>query len=47
MKEPVAVSEHVTTSRGLGTALDFGLAIVERYCGKEKADEIATAVVYK
>lgn len=47
LKEPVAVSDHVTTSRGLGTALDFGLAIVERYCGKEKADEIATAVVYK
>lgn len=43
----VAVSDHVTTSRGLGTAIDFALAIVERYCGKEKADEIATAIVYR
>lgn len=47
LKAPVAVSEHVTTSRGLGTAIDFGLAIVERYCGKDKADEIAKAIVYR
>lgn len=47
VRESVVVSDHVTTSRGLGTAIDFGLAIVERYCGKEKADEIATAIVYR
>lgn len=42
----VEVSEHVTTSRGLGTAIDFGLAIVERYQGKDEADKIAEAIVY-
>lgn len=47
LEKPVAVSDHVTTSRGLGTAIDFGLAIVERYCGKEKADEVARAIVYR
>ncbi|MCH5275662.1 MAG: DJ-1/PfpI family protein [Lachnospiraceae bacterium] len=43
---PVEVSEHVTTSRGMGTAIPFGLAIVERFCGKEKAQELAKAIVY-
>lgn len=43
----VEISEHVTTSRGLGTAIDFGLAIVERYKGKEEADRIAKAIVYR
>lgn len=43
----VEVSEHVTTSRGLGTAIDFGLAIVERYKGKAEADRIAEAIVYR
>lgn len=43
----VEVSEHVTTSRGLGTAIPFALAIVERFCGKEKAEELAKGVVYR
>lgn len=42
----VEVSEHITTSRGLGTAINFGLAIVERYQGKEEADKIAESIVY-
>ena len=46
-QKSVAVSDHVTTSRGLGTAIDFGLAIVERFEGKEKADQIAKAIIYK
>lgn len=43
----VEVSEHITTSRGLGTAIDFGLAIVERYQGKNEADKIAESIVYR
>ncbi len=46
-RNSVEVSEHVTTSRGLGTAIDFGLAIVERYKGKAEADRIAKAIVYR
>ena len=46
-ENPVEVSGHVTTSRGMGTAILFGLAIVERFCGKEKADALAKGVVYR
>lgn len=44
---PVEVSGHITTSRGLGTAIPFALAIVERFCGRDKAEELAKGVVYK
>lgn len=44
---PVEVSGHITTSRGLGTAIPFALAIVERFCGREKAEELAKSVVYQ
>lgn len=43
----VEVSEHVTTSRGMGTAIDFGLAIVERYQGREAAEDLAEKIVYR
>ena len=46
-QNPVEISEHVTTSRGMGTAMDLGLTIVERFKGKETADKLAEAVVYK
>lgn len=46
-QNPVEISEHVTTSRGMGTAMDLGLAIVERFKGREAADKLAEAVVYK
>lgn len=46
-QEPVEVSDHITTSRGMGTAMELGLAIVERFQGREAADELARTVVYK
>lgn len=46
-QNPVEVSDHVITSRGLGTAIPFALAIVECFCGKECAEELATAIVYR
>ncbi len=46
-RNPVEISDHVTTSRGMGTAIDLGLAIVERFQGKEAADKLAETVVYK
>jgi 4-methyl-5(b-hydroxyethyl)-thiazole monophosphate biosynthesis len=39
-KEKVVEDGLVVTSRGAGTALEFGLALVERLCGVEKADEV-------
>ncbi len=44
---PVEISDHVITSRGMGTAIDFGLAIAGILAGKEKADQTAEAIVYK
>lgn len=45
-RQPVEVAEHVTTSRGMGTAIDFALAILERFQGREAADEMAEKIVY-
>jgi 4-methyl-5(b-hydroxyethyl)-thiazole monophosphate biosynthesis len=45
--EPVCVSGQFITSRGLGTAVDFGLKLIEILISKEKADAIANAIVYK
>lgn len=43
----VAIDGRFITSRGVGTAIDFSLALIEILCSKEKADEIARSVVYK
>ena len=42
----VVVDGNVTTSRGLGTAVDFALSLIGQLLGEEKADEIAESVVY-
>ena len=42
---PVVVDGTVLTSRGAGTALDFGLAIVEKLAGREKALEIRDSML--
>lgn len=44
---PVEVSGNVITSRGMGTAIDFGLAILRIFSGEEKADELAKGIVYR
>ena len=44
---PVEVDGTVITSRGVGTAIPFALAIVEYYLGGEKARELAHAIVYR
>ena len=38
---------RILTSRGLGTAIDFSLAIIENLISEEKAKEIAESVVYQ
>lgn len=43
--EPVVTAEHVITSRGMGCALDFALAIVKYLKGGQAADQLAEAVV--
>lgn len=41
---PVVIDENIVTSRGAGTALDFGLTLVELLCSESAADEVATSI---
>ena len=43
----VTVDGNITTSRGLGTALPFALALIEQLMDKKTVDELAKKVVYK
>lgn len=44
---PVEGDGNVITSRGMGTAIEFGLAILGVFCGEEKAEEMAKTIVYR
>jgi len=44
-EKTVVEDGNVLTSRGPGTALCFGLAIVEKFAGKEKAQQIKEAML--
>lgn len=44
--EPVVRDGNVITSRGMGTAIPFALAIVEYLLGSDKAAEIADGILY-
>ncbi|MCM1027386.1 MAG: DJ-1/PfpI family protein [Roseburia sp.] len=44
---PVEISDHVVTSRGMGTAIDFGLAILGIFLGGERAREMADTIQYR
>ncbi|MBE6910003.1 MAG: DJ-1/PfpI family protein [Ruminococcaceae bacterium] len=43
----VEVDGTFITSRGVGTAIPFALAIVAYFSGEEKAQELARAIVYR
>ncbi|MCU0770980.1 MAG: DJ-1/PfpI family protein [Verrucomicrobia bacterium] len=43
--EKVVEDGHLITSRGAGTALEFGLALVKRLMGPAKATEVADAIM--
>ena len=45
--ERVVCDDNIITSKGMGCASEFALAIIEALAGKEKADEIATAAIIK
>lgn len=44
-QERVVESGGIITSRGAGTALDFGLALAALLCGKDKAAEVASRIM--
>lgn len=45
--DEVAVDGNIITSRGMGTAIPFGLAIVEHFLGKEEVEKLEKALVYR
>lgn len=44
--EPVVVDGNLTTSQGMGTAIDFALEIVRRYQGDDAVEAMKPKVVY-
>lgn len=44
--EPVAVDGTVTTSRGMGTAVPFALALVSQLRDQETSDELGKAIIW-
>ncbi len=45
-KGPAEISDFIITSRGMGCAVDFGLAIVEKFQGREAAAALADKIIY-
>lgn len=45
-QDNVVIDGNIITSKGMGTAIPFGLAIVAHYRGQAFADELAAKIVY-
>ena len=46
-KEPAVVAGHIITSRGMGTAISFGLAILEQLEGKDAVAPMKDKIVFE
>lgn len=46
-QDKVVRDSHIVTSRGMGTAIDLGLALVEELKGKGISEELSAAIQYK
>ncbi len=47
MTDAVVIDGHVITSRGMGTAISFALALIGVLVGEEKAREIGASIIYE
>jgi len=45
--QPVVRDNHIITSKGAGTAVPFVLELISYLAGKEAAERVAAAIVYK
>lgn len=46
-QDPAVIDGNIITGRGMGAAIPFGLAILEKLQGKEAAQKMAETIVYK
>ncbi len=44
---PAVTDGNITTSRGMGTAIEFSLELIKRLYGAQKADQLAEGIIYK
>jgi 4-methyl-5(b-hydroxyethyl)-thiazole monophosphate biosynthesis len=47
MREDVVIDSNIITSRGMGTAIDFSLAIIRKLKGAEEAKRISDQIQYR
>lgn len=47
MEEPAVIDGNVVTGRGMGAAVPFALAILEKLQGKETAEKMAENIMYR
>ena len=46
LKQPAVIDGNIITGRGMGAAIPFGLAILEKLQGREAAEKMAETIVY-
>lgn len=47
MEEPAVIDGNVVTGRGMGAAVPFALAVLEKLQGKETAEKMAENIMYR
>ncbi|MBD3225075.1 MAG: DJ-1 family protein [Caldithrix sp.] len=45
-EDRVVIDQNVITSRGVGTAIDFALTLIEILCGMEQAEDIGRRILH-